>query len=437
MEVRRDRLAALAAIVVATSAFAGVASLLAPRGVLFDRDDPLGYYVYLRSAAQDQDLDFANEFAYFRQRVADLGVNLGAISANTGRLDNNHTIGFPLLVAPVYLALRLLLMPLYVGDTFPWFLDQLLFSLGALLIGWLGLYLTARFVSTAGAHRHALAATVVFWACSPLAYYFIREPFTSHLGSLFAVSGYLWAWTNARWSAERRRLVMGLFAGLVVATRQQDVVLLLVPLLSGVRRGDKRPAWNWRAGGAFAAAFAIPLSAQMATWWTLRGEAFSYAYAGQGFSNWRSPQVLDVLFSSNHGLLFWHPAIAVCLAGWVLCPREHRPLAAAAAVVFALEILIIGAWWSWWMGQSFGQRGLLSVTPLFVWGLANLLDRLRTARERAMIWSALAVCATWNVVLMAAYLSDLIPHEGTFSGAELLGRLPELPSAVWGKVLSL
>jgi hypothetical protein len=120
----------------------------------------------------------------------------------TGRPDNGYTVGHPLLVAPVYILPSLVLARIGAQGTpdarFPLFLDQLIFSYASFLLGAVGMWLSFRFACVYFAERDCLFAPIAFWLCSPLIYCFAREPFPSHLASVFAFSLLLYIWTVPR-----------------------------------------------------------------------------------------------------------------------------------------------------------------------------------------------------------------------------------------------
>src|SRR5262249_62157267 len=96
----------------------------------------------------------------------------------------------------------------------------------------------------------------------------------------------------------------------------------------------------------------------------------------------RSPAFLRVLFSSNHGLLSWTPIVAFALVGLLLLsirlPRVGVPFLAAVLAFY----LFISVFPNWAGISSYGNRFFISVTPLFILGLAYLLERLATRFER-------------------------------------------------------
>lgn len=411
--------------------FLMVASMLHHRGFLFEDDDPLGYYVYAHSAVQDHDLDLRNQYEYFRSKGSSLNFSFNRLNPRTGRADNQYTVGFPLLTIPVLLVAR----PWYPNngrlDDFPWFADQLIFSLTSLLIGILGMWLTWRFVSFYYPKEESLLATLLFWIGSPVLYYLVREPFLSHLASIFAVSLLLYFWKVPFKNENLRFLCLGLTAALLTMVRQQDVVAVAIPL--GSLLLERPPARTWiHRLSAFIGGFVAIFWIQMAVWHYLRGTYLAYSYTGFPFLYLTNPRILSTLFSSNHGLLSWHPIIVLCLIG--VCLLRDKRLAVLLMLYFLAELYIVSSWWNWWKGFSFGNRAFLGLTPVFVLGLASLL---RQVQQRRLLLSICVCFCVWNLILMLAYLSDMVPHQGGFSWIDLLMHLPELPARVLGKIHGL
>ena len=445
-KLRGDRLpwniapAVWLAIVTAAAAitFTGFGMLLRSRGNVFNADDPVFYYSYLRSAVHDGDLNLSNDYALcFR---GSLRPSAYAIDPVTGQVDNNYTVGFPLLVAPFYIVGNFLFAHYYTaGDspgTFPLFLDQMIYSYGSLLLGSLGIWMSFKFVSAYFPQRESLVATIAFWLCSPLIYYFGREPFMSHLASLFAASLLLYIWKVPSLTPPFRTLVVGMIAALVMMVRQQDIVILVIPIGSAVADGALR--WPRRkllfsallGGLGFVAVFAI----QMIVWHSLRGTFITYSYRGSSFEFLFAPKIASVLFSSNHGLLSWHPLIGLCLLGWLSLRHVDATMSWLALTCFALEVYIIASWWCWWMGYSFGNRGFLNLSPIFILGLAAFYTTLERRWTRHLFAVMVALLFVWNMTLMLAYTSELIPYEGEFSWLGVIRTLPGLPGQIVAKI---
>jgi hypothetical protein len=435
--------ASILVIVAAAAAlvFAGFAMLLRSRGSVFNADDPVFYYVYLHSLTYDGDLDLGNDYLQ-SLRHPDGSGNSSTYPVNpaTGRADNYFTIGLPLLVAPVYIAVHLVIASYAFVTGSPahpsLFVDQVIYSYGSFLLGLVGIWLSFKFVCSYYPERETLAATVSFWLCSPLFYYFAREPFMSHLASVFAVSLFLYIWKVPPLRPGSRALLMGLVAGIVTMVRQQDIVVAIIPLGAVFAGG----ALNWRrskllstvslAAFGFIGAFVV----QMLVWYSLRGSFLSFSYQGQSFENAFAPKILQVLFSSNHGLLSWHPLIGLSFVGWLALRKVDPVFSGLILLCFTLELYVIAAWWSWWLGYSFGNRGFLSLTPLFILGLASFYARLPQGWSRWLTTAGVGLLIVWNAVLMLAYVSEMIPYEGEFSWRALILQLPDLPSHIMAKI---
>jgi len=121
--------------------------------------------------------------------------------------------------------------------------------------------------------------------------------------------------------------------------------------------------------------------------------------------------VLDGLFSSWSGLLFWSPVLWLGVAG---CLRE-RPVGPYAALGPALLVAAaVGA-----VTPDFGPyRGarFAPVLPLLALGLARALGGIRSlALHRPLVPVAIGIAAlaAWNALLMAQYRDGRIPRDDT------------------------
>jgi hypothetical protein len=93
------------------------------------------------------------------------------------------------------------------------------------------------------------------------------------------------------------------------------------------------------------------------------------------------------------------------LLGLPLLWRRDRLLAAALLAAFAAQTYANGAIYTWHLSGAFGFRRLIECTPLFVLGLAVLLDgtqRLSRNRPPAAIAALLVALALvgWNAGLV-------------------------------------
>jgi hypothetical protein len=185
--------------------------------------------------------------------------------------------------------------------------------------------------------------------------------------------------------------------------RPQDGVLLLLPVLDLAGRG--------RAALSRLARFAIGPAAfgllQLVVWLQMYGWAFADVISGQSYVGRTELHVLDLLFSARHGLFVWTPIALVAVLGWIPLARRAPRLAALFGLGFVLAVVVNAAMQDWWGSDSFGQRRLLGLTPLFAFGLAAALEYV-TRRPLVLAAAVLAGFVLWNDQLSFIYNTQLL-----------------------------
>jgi hypothetical protein len=105
--------------------------------------------------------------------------------------------------------------------------------------------------------------------------------------------------------------------------------------------------------------------------------------------------------------------------GWVLWARRDAWTAALFATAFGLAVFVNGAMQDWWGSESFGQRRMLGLTPLFALGLGEAIAFLRR-RPLLLPAAALALLIGWNLQFAYIFNSEML---GTRTQAVSLDRL--------------
>jgi hypothetical protein len=220
--------------------------------------------------------------------------------------------------------------------------------------------------------------------------------------SVFAATAMVWLWFRARGDSDPRQwALVGLAGGLAALVRPQDAVLLAIPALDLLfRRG-------WRALGGLLLPPALLGLAQIGLWLALYGPGFASVVRDTNLVAGTSPHVLDFLFAARHGMLTWTPLYALALAGWAVWAVRERRVPALFAAAFALSVLVNSTTSDWWGSDSFGQRRMLALTPLFALGLAECVDGLRR-RPLVPVAAVLALLALWNLQFEYVYNSGLV-----------------------------
>ncbi|MES1194909.1 MAG: hypothetical protein ABUL65_03370, partial [Opitutus sp.] len=153
---------------------------------------------------------------------------------------------------------------------------------------------------------------------------------------------------------------------------------------------------------------ASPLVAlQLWAWHVVYGRwlVFSYGAEGESF-HWTRPELARALFSSWHGLFYWHPLLFIAAAGaggWAW--RSEFPRAWVGAAV--LTVYVNAAWWCWWFGSAFGSRAFDAALLPLMGGFAWLLQR-STPAWRGWLWRAALAAGVWNFYLVVLYRTAAI-----------------------------
>jgi hypothetical protein len=422
--------------------------------------DEVQYYAYLRSFYFDHDLDFRNEYEHFAtvgQQFGDPAVfnallRTDAANPNptTGLLRNVAPIGSAILWSPGFVLADL---GVQIANLFganiprdgygrPYIVAVCMMSALYCLLGLLLTYRLAR--RFAGSFAATLATLTVFLSSSLVFYTFIAMPW-SHANGFFLFALFLWLWwgnkdTRAQGHKGTRAhnespleplsktngldvivhqttlpvqtwLLLGLVGGLMVMTREQLGLLLIMPAAAGLlayAQFIRTRAWGafWQLllrHGLFLATLVVTVVPQLLAYKTLNGR-YGPSSTVAGKLDWRSPRFFDTLLDPAHGALLWAPVLAFGLLGLFWLARKNALLAALLLLGFAAQTYINGAFGTTWhLSGAFGFRRLIECTPIFVLGLACLLE---WAKPRLGPWPLL-VCALlliyWNLGLIAQW----------------------------------
>jgi hypothetical protein len=406
------------------------------------RGDGVGYYAYVRSLLIERHLDFEKDWQHGNEsfvmgRLDRNGQVLATEYTQTGHIDNHWSIGPSLLWAPFLIAIHVaVLMCDRLGAHIPadGFASPYLttMALATTFYGFLGLWLSYRLALKYVDRRWAFLGTLGIWWASSLPVYMYFNPSWSHAHSAFVVALFLWYWNRTR--GERTILqwvVLGLFSGLMVNVYYANGALLLVPLLEGLDAYWKNWVPSTRDFAAMARLFArhlvyicvflIALLPTLISRQIIFGSPVRTGYSAEKF-NWTSPALGDVMFSWDHGMLSWTPILILALIGLVLFYRRNHSFGAYLLVSFLAFYYVISIQPTWDGNSSFGSRYFVSLTPLFILGLAAFFDWLaRTWQTRPV--PIVATCTTlflifWNLGLIFQWGMHLIPARGAISFRE-------------------
>ena len=391
----------VAAVVMA----AGAGLLLLWQNVLVH--DALWYFSYLRSGIVDQDFDLFEEFTLRNPH----GMYLPPPGTPVFHL------GTALAAAPAAIAMRPValivsrLSGLPGGDGYgpletaaaTW--TSMMLGVGALGLG----YRLARSVASAGAA--AGSQVLMLWA-TPLAFFTFVWPAYPHPAGAFVATVFLLAWWDERPAGGASSFLLGWLGGVLALLHPQDAVFLALPFMDLVSRMRRAEILQRLRGLVVVAAGAVlGFAPQLLAWILTSGRLLPHVYSeiGDPF-RWTRPALVGVLFGGYNGLVTWTPIVAPAVAGLWMLGRDRPRLARGLLILLALEWWSIASYGYWWGGASFGARYFLSVIPVFGVGLAVTADRLARKLGPYATAAAAAVFVLWNLLLMAQFRLEWIPH---------------------------
>jgi hypothetical protein len=413
-----------------------ISILLLPLCNPWVRGDGVGYYAFGRALLIEHDLNFEEDWltsnASFRMgRVDGEGHILPGQFTATGHLDNHFSVGPAMLWSPFLVATHLGVLAydalgghvLTDGYSRPYVVAM---SLGTALYGFLALWISFQVTRKYLPERWAFLATLGIWFASSLPVYMYFNPSWSHAHSAFAVALFFWYWdrtgherTRAQW------VILGAFAGLMMNVYYPNAIFLLLPLLDSlaiyrraIQSKETGPAGelflkNLIFAGVTIAAFAPTLITKK----IIFGNYFNFGYTETWY--WNSPALLKVCFSAEHGLFSWTPILVLAFIGLFFLRRRDGVVGLYSIIVSAAYLYAIGCYQNWAGVSSFGNRFFVSLTPLFVLGLAAFFDYLARAwqeRRAAILASTTTgVLILWNLGLIFQWGTHLIPARGPIS----------------------
>lgn len=419
------------------------------------RGDGVGYYAFARAPLIQHNLDFTRDYqqanASFRENRLDKnGQPFADFRTRTNHLDNHFAVGPAILWAPFLLVAHAgVLLARSLGSAIP--ADgfstpyRIAMALGTALFGLLALLISFRLARKYVEERWALLGTLAIWWASSLPVYMYFNPSWSHAHSAFIVALFFWFWDETRDSRTLRRwIVLGAIAGLMLDVYSANAVFLIVLPFEAIQEyaaavriqvPDTADAPNASSPPGLSQlvvrhlVFAVTLLSCLLPTFIARhiiyGSAFETGYISILQWNWTSPHLLAVLFSSDHGLISWTPILLFALVGlFAFCRRV--PHVGASFLGAALAYYYFIASYPDWAGiSSYGSRFFVSLTSLFILGLAVFLERIaRIFRARRAAFSAacifLACFVFWNAGLMFQWGSHLIPARGPISFPEMI-----------------
>ena len=374
--------------------------------------DAFQYYAYLTSIVVDGDLDLFNQLYLHNTHR----------SYNPFPWNSARYIGTAIMESPFFmlahglaLGLRFLGMNLATDGYGTFYI--VIVSLASTWFGMCGVILSYSLAREFFSRKISLISTIAIWLCSPLFFFMFFWNGWPHAFAFFLCSAFLLIWQRSRIERTMTHwIIMGLILGLAGLTQPTTVLVVIFPLIELLSKlfgpGHTRIRAYSAGLGLCAITSLLVFSPQLSLWRITSGSWFSQPYGNVGDAhNWLDSQLYGLLFdTSRHGLFAWSPILLPASVGLLFLFRKDKILAVSALMFMVFSIYAYACWSIWWSGVGFSNRFFIHLTPVFILGLAELVNLLKKHVKGAVIVAILSVFMFWNILLMADYRALLIPH---------------------------
>ena len=297
--------------------------------------------------------------------------------------------GTALLQAPFTITAHVVALALGTADG-----RSLPYAIAIMLAGWfyavcgmLGLRAVLRGL---GLHDGDVAFTLALLVLGTgLPYYAVITPGMAHVYGFAMLAWALACAQRAFRSPHAPALtLLGAAIALLILVRPTDALALLA-LPAALRRDGSLRTSLPRAGTLLVPTLVTValLALQPLLWHAQCGAWWVSPYAGEGFL-WDRPMTWSLLFGARKGLFFYWPLLLLVVPGLFVLLRHHRIAAIALITALGATTYVIGCWWIWYYGYSYGARPFIDLLPLFALPIAHLADGLLRSGRGMLLLSS-------------------------------------------------
>jgi hypothetical protein len=121
----------------------------------------------------------------------------------------------------------------------------------------------------------------------------------------------------------------------------------------------------------------------------------------------------------------WTPILLLATIGLFFLVKKNPLMGLGSLLTFLAFYYFIASYPDWDGLSSYGNRFFVSLTPIFILGLAALLSAFserwqNASRAVAISGAAIALLVLWNVAFIFQWGTHLIPARGEISWREML-----------------
>ena len=144
---------------------------------------------------------------------------------------------------------------------------------------------------------------------------------------------------------------------------------------------------------------------QFLYWKYVFGSYITDSYQGFGFSNWKSPKILELWFSPNNGLFLYSPLYLAFIAGLLLMIKHKIRNGWVILITFLVATYIFASWFIFSFGCGFGSRNYVEFLVLFSLPLGYIYSLIPEFRigKRYLIILLIFGLSIFNLRLVYTY----------------------------------
>ncbi len=237
----------------------------------------------------------------------------------------------------------------------------------------------------------ALPVTALIFYATNLFYYTIMGPGLSHVYSFCLMAAVVFQ--VPRFYAKpgfKNSLLLALPFSLAFLIRPTNGVIALYILLYNIgsfrdiRERIRFFTSRWYLLLSMAGLAFLIFVPQLLYWHYVTGDWIVYSYQEEGFTFWKNPQVMTVLFGKRGGWFVYTPVMlaASFFLFWMLLKK--KPDAWAILLTMAAIVYLDASWWTPAFSASAGYRALIEFLPLMAFPLAHAYENTRHSPQKWM-----------------------------------------------------
>lgn len=340
--------------------------------------DKSGYYVYLPAT-----FIYGYHADAFPADAADKAGSGFVLDKEQNKMIDKYTSGIAILILPFFLIAHFLASLQGCADGFGPVYQQMLNFTGP-FYALLGLLLLYRFLRNYVEHFAAFASCILIFAGTNLYYYAIADGFMSHVYSFFLFALTLYSTKNYKLSGHKTKWAAVIFASafFILLIRPTDIIILL--LLPFLDFENLKKVWQFIRSFitikkilSAVVLFLLIFVPQMIYWKFAYGSYITYSYGSEGFDYLACPKIVEILFSTNNGLILYNPLYLVLIVSMLILAVRKYKTGLPFLIITGIALYLTASWGCWYYGCSFGMRPMVQYTAVMAFPFAIMLDRLR------------------------------------------------------------